>query len=219
MFKHTILIAALLFCTMAVGPASPASGNVWQLSYGSSVEVQGASGFVISQDASHIFIATAAHVIRDKNTKRPYNQIWARFYWNGGRSQLCYPTVVYYIYDSDFKTKFDDFAIIKVPKTWFARNRARVPRPLNLLSSKSSVIRGTSFVTFGSPGQWLTGYSGKVVNTWSNRFTIQPSPKPGRSGSAVVDFKGNVLGIILQKNGTCLSASRMRWLLSQVNKR
>jgi len=214
MFKKVAYsLAIILVCYLAQPMMPQASATVWSDAYGSACQIRGAAGFVVGEGSKDYFIMTAGHVVREDDSV--HKKIWGYFHSSGKRSPVFWPTHIWSINKTNIDTGlYDDLAILSISKEWFIRNRVRAPHVLRLLDRRARVVVNTPFITFGAPGQWLTGYSGQVFNAeHRNFFIVNPTPLVGRSGSAIVNYDSNVIGIVLNTNGACISSNRIYDLL------
>ena len=215
MFRKTVFGIVLALSCYAMAQPSVAQAKAWGLAYNSAAEVRGSGGFVVSENETHYFIMTAGHVVVD-DKKEVYKDrdLWVRFYSAGTISIPAYPTLIWHIYDTGpDKGYYNDLALLKLDKEWFVRTKTPKPQIIHLLDRKIKPKTATPFITFGSPGPWLSAYSGLVRSVHPNHIMIYPVPKRGRSGSAVVDYEGNVLGVVLRTDGLCVSSTHIYELL------
>lgn len=178
------------------------------------------SGWVVGEDADNYYIMTAGHVVDgvdSDGTKHPVI---------GAQVQFFYPHMGLYV-----DTKILDVlmrAERKKPHTYhldlallsLAKQEINLDlEPLALADFTAQ--RGERIITYGCPdGGMPTMFFGRVSSLYGDLITIQPSPKGGRSGSAVMDEGGNLmLGLVVRQNGYSVGAPYIRQYLNEVSQR
>ena len=166
---------------------------------------QGAgSGVVYAQDDKHFYIGTAAHVILNNKNEALASE--TTFYNNGFRSHKIKSEIMFWAYKEKTVT---DFAIIRVKKEDF-RNYPH-PKPVPFAKKDYNIDRLDVVISYGcARGGWPTGWKGHVTETSPEGIKVKPFPIQGRSGSAVFNEDASrVLGIIVWRNGYCISNRRV----------
>lgn len=216
MFRKVMFSIVMALCCLCSFAASRASADAWSDTYNASCMIRGATGFVVAQDRDNFYILTAGHVVYDDQNHAVADKIWGCWFFNGRQSAYFWPKLLFYVHQRDDANGiYDDLAVLSIQRSWFKDNSVQLPAVLQLAPRGYVPRVGTTFVTFGHPGSWLTGYSGTVSQVWRNRFIIDPAPLRGRSGSAIVSTNSRVLGLVLITDGTCISSERIYELLQQ----
>ena len=180
------------------------------------VKVNNASGVVIGQDKTSYYILTAGHVVLDEEDEQQFEEQTIRLQNSGFTVAVTGSDILASVDEwGDQLNNYLDLAVLKMPRwgklglkvmslaksDWHNKNEKRVP-----------------IYTIGAPkGSWLTTVkaNARIHNGW---IDVDPDLIPGRSGSAVTNMKGELIGIVSRSDGACVGVDTIRNWLKTHNK-
>lgn len=138
------------------------------------------SGVVFEIGEQEVFVLTNAHVAKSKN-------VTVEFWRRGFRSVRLPGRVI-------IRHVRADVAVVAVCKALF---RSAVPRAVRLAPRGYRVRVGQTITSVGcAQGTWATGFVGHVTGERGTSIAFQPVIANGRSGSALCDEDGLIIGLI-----------------------
>jgi hypothetical protein len=138
------------------------------------------TGTAFERSQGHVFLITCAHVATGQT-------IAVEWFYRGHQSGAVQGTVVY-------RDAENDVAVISVPE---ASLGGVAPPVVPLASPEHLVSAGSTVHTIGSAnGTWPTGVEGHARGYDQMGLTFLPPPADGRSGSAMVDGSGRIVGVV-----------------------
>jgi len=138
------------------------------------------SGTVFEVSAGRIFLVTNAHVA----TRRAVDVE----FWKDGHASRKVPGTTIWA-DSD-----TDLAVLSVPASELG---GVLPEVIPLAPPETVLRPGETIGSVGCPGgNWPTGFEGHVLGYDDGRIAYQPPPANGRSGSALFNTAGRIVGVI-----------------------
>jgi len=138
------------------------------------------TGTAFERSQGHVFLVTCAHVAS--------SQVMAvEWFYRGHQSGAVQGAVVYHDADSDV-------AVVSVPE---AALGGVAPPVVPLATPEHLVPSGATVHTVGSAnGTWPTGVEGHARGYDQMGLTFLPPPANGRSGSAMIDDSGRIVGVV-----------------------
>lgn len=152
------------------------------------------TGIVVDVGDQYVGILTNAHVVGNHQTVK------CEFYRQGYQSVPIDAAVV-----SRVNTKTVDAALLAIRRDVFG---GLAPKPVPIASSSYVVAPGEEIMSVGCPeGSWPMGWIGHAERYESTPegygpfLAFLPPPKQGRSGSAVFNKAGEIVGLIVARDG------------------
>lgn len=175
-----LLAALLILCA-----GRPAAGDGLETKHSATARLSAGdrgrgSGTVFEISEGRIFVITNAHVATTRDMR-------AEFYVGGHASRPIAATTIW----SDQQ---NDLAVVSADVSALGGVLPAVVR----LAPPETVLRpGDTVRSVGCPqGGWPTGFEGHVLGYDDGRIAFQPPPAQGRSGSAMVDASGRIVGVV-----------------------
>lgn len=138
------------------------------------------TGTAFERSQGHVFLVTCAHVATGQTLQ-------VEWFYRGHQSGAVQGAVVYR--DAD-----NDVAVVSVPETALG---GVVPPVVPLATPEHLVPAGATVHTVGSAnGVWPTGVEGHSRGYNEQGLTFLPPPANGRSGSAMIDGSGKIVGVV-----------------------
>lgn len=138
------------------------------------------TGTAFERSQGHVFLVTCAHVATGQTMA-------VEWFYRGHQSGAVQGAVVYR--DAD-----NDVAVVSVPE---AALGGVVPPVVPLATPEHLVPAGATVHTVGSAnGTWPTGVEGHSRGYNEQGLTFLPPPANGRSGSAMIDDSGRIVGVV-----------------------
>lgn len=174
--------------------------------------VNGGSGVLIKKDKEYAWIMTAGHCVVNREKKKNPGEIYdlkesqiVRFYNEGQISHKMQGEVHWFIYHP--KTT-SDLAIVKVSQSEFLDYS--IPDPLKIAPKYYELEYDETITSCGCPNAaWPNLWKGRVSRISSDYFLFKPRPVKGRSGSAVFNKQGEIVGIVILTDGTAVPLDRI----------
>ena len=159
------------------------------------------TGVAFREEEKTIWILTAAHCIA--NDDGQLHETYVQFFSNGYQSHKMKAVVAWHIYESD-QDIVRDLAVLKVKKADF--KTYPLPKIMPLARKQTRVSKGNLVFSCGCPRSgWPTAWIGHLKHADERVIKVVPPPLPGRSGSAVYNKEGEIVGIILRRDGKSIS--------------
>jgi hypothetical protein len=144
------------------------------------------SGCTFEVDHDWVWILTAAHVV--EKTSAVNCEFWRDGYQSAmlrGQVYVCDPAI--------------DAAIVVVPVRAFG---GVLPKAIPIAEASQAPRPGQTVFAVGcAKGSWATGFQGHVTRCGGGQMFFVPPPAEGRSGSAVVNAEGRIVGIVRIRTG------------------
>lgn len=179
--KARILFAAAIL----LAAWYPAAGDGLEAKHSATVRLSAGdrgrgSGTVFEVSDGRVFIITNAHVATTRAMQ-------AEFYIAGHASRPVAATTIW----ADPQA---DLAVVSVAA---AELGGVLPAVVRLAPPETVLRPGDTIRSVGCPmGGWPTGFEGHVLGYDDGRIAFQPPPAQGRSGSAMVDASGRIVGVV-----------------------
>ncbi len=185
MKPHPILLIVLLLVPLLVPLAPPARASELETAHDATVRLTDGeggrgTGTVFECSQGQVWIVTCAHVATTQTLQ-------AEFYSHGHQSSAV-PAAVLWRHEGD------DVAIVRVAESALGG----VSPPVVPFAPPDHVVAaGARLRTAGSAlGVWPTSFVGHAVGYQNGDLLFRPAPANGRSGSAILDDTGRIVGIV-----------------------
>jgi hypothetical protein len=138
------------------------------------------TGTAFERSQGHVFLLTCAHVATGQ-------AIAVEWFYRGHQSAAFSGAVIY-------RDEASDVAVVSVPESALG---GVLPPVIPLAEPGHAVRQGAPVYTVGSAnGVWPTGFEGHALGYDQTDLRFLPPPQNGRSGSALVDSTGVIVGVV-----------------------
>lgn len=163
----------------------PASADVMARAHSATARLTAADGgcgtgtaFEVSQ--GRVFLVTCAHVASRR-------QLEVEWFYAGHKSGPVAGALLW-------RDEASDVAVVMVPQAALA---GVLPPTLPLAPPDYAVNKGEPLYSVGSAhGAWVTGFEGHATGYTELGLQFTPPPANGRSGSAIVNGSGQIVGVV-----------------------
>lgn len=160
------------------------------------------SGMVYTEDKEFYYVLSAGHCFYYAD-KTPVKDTYVQFYHTGYESHQIPAKVIWHKYlkdadqiDPETTTKMSttDLGILKFKKI----DLKNYPKPNVVKMATKPATSGDVIYTAGAGGgAWPSAIKGNVFKLKKEIFLFNPRPRPGRSGSGIINEEGKLVGIII----------------------